>query len=114
MEVSNKSDTMSVTESEVQTTEQLTETTHRVNLRELGADLPTAAATCKVTIVGDVESTAEVRLELVDTTWIVDVALATGELEAVYDAHGMVPKPETVPEWLHAACNVVGVSEVTL
>lgn len=112
--VANVHSDMAITESETQT-DTPTETTHRIDLRELGADrLPNAAARCAVTVVGDVTSTAEVRCEIVETTWVVDVALRTGELTGVYDEHGPTTKPTTVPDWLAAVCEAVGVDEVTL
>lgn len=110
---------MAVTESETYTQDQLTETSHRIDLRELGEGGPLTVGhspvpDCEVTIVGNVESTAEVRVELVETTWVIAVALRTGELEGVYDEAGPATKPATVPDWLVAVCQAVGVDEVTL
>lgn len=119
MEVFDVHDTMAITESDTQTTDTPTESTHTVDLRELGRDGPLSCdhsptPLCSVTIVGDVESTAEVRLELAGTTWVVAVALRTGELESVYDDAGPVPKPETVPDWVAAVCDAVGIDEVSV
>lgn len=109
---------MSLTESRTQT-DTPTETTHRIDLRELGDDGPLTVGHspvphCAVTIRGDVESTGEVRVELCETTWVVDVALHTGELEGVYDDAGPATKPAVVPDWLEAVCECVGVDEVAL
>ncbi|MFD1527494.1 hypothetical protein [Halolamina salina] len=112
---SNVFSDMAITNAEATQSEQPPERSERIDLRALGAaQLPEAAATVEATIVGDVESTATIRLTLVETTWVVDVVLATGDLESVYDEAGPVPKPSTVPDWLAAACSELGLEEVTL
>lgn len=106
---------MAITNAEATQSEQPPERSERIDLRALGAaQLPEAAATVEATIVGDVESTATIRLTLVETTWVVDVVLATGDLESVYDEAGPVPKPATVPDWLAATCSELGLEEVSV
>ncbi|WP_226043317.1 hypothetical protein [Natrinema sp. DC36] len=110
---------MSLTESETQQTDTPTETTHRIDLRELGDSGQltvdhSPVPDCEVTIRGDVTSTGEVRVTLCETTWVVDVALRSGELEGVYDDAGPTSKPAIVPDWLEAVCECVGVEEVAL
>ncbi|PCR88672.1 hypothetical protein [Natrinema ejinorense] len=103
---------MAVTEPD---TDDPTEQIHHIDLRDLGAErLPEAVATCEVTVVGDVDASAQLQIEIVDTTWVVDVVLATGELEGVYDSEGPTSKPETMPDWLEPVCQTVGVTEVAL
>lgn len=85
----------------------------QLDLRDMGASIPGESARVGVTIAGDVCERATIILEHTHT-WEIDVALGTGEVEAVYDDQWTMPKPERAPDWLEAVLAHYGVDEVTI